>query len=209
MVLYYILAIFAIVLILFLTLPSHITLSLSENKSKAITLSFFGGLIKFSPKGKVNKNKPKKEKGKKSKAGDDELSNEDNSFIAKINELIDIVRLIRRVYSETRLFGRKRIFADVTIHISFDLYDAALTGIATGIIWTLLYELLGLVSTVALIDKHDFNVEPLFNDKFSFSASGECSFKFSPINAVVVLIYTLFKYRKIKKDIEKIRKAGK
>ena len=208
MVLYYILAIFAVVLILFLTLPSHITLSLSENKSSKITLSFFGGLIKFSPKGKDSKKNKRRQKTNKDKS-DDEQTNEDKSFIAKINELIDMVRLIRRVYSETRLFVRKRIYADVTIHISFDLYDAALTGIATGIIWTLLYELLGLISTVALIDKHDFNVEPLFNDKFSFGASGECSFKFSPGNAIVLLIYTLFKYRKIKKDIEKIRKAGK
>ena len=50
---------------------------------------------------------------------------------------------------------------------------------------------------------------PPYLDKFSFGASGECSFKFSPGNAIVLLIYTLFKYRKIKKDIEKIRKAGK
>ena len=97
----------------------------------------------------------------------------------------------------------KRISADLTLSLSFGLYDAALTGIATGAVWTLLYELLGLISTIALIEKHSFNVDPVF-DKAVFKAEGICIFSFRPVNIIGILIHILRKYNKVKAEIENV-----
>ena len=197
---YAILAVVFVILALFFVLPAKIQITLAKKNFADIKLFFFGGVLKIPLKPKEKKSNNSQESKPKESQSEEQ---KDKSFLEGINNIFRIVNTIRKTYSQSREYVSKRIGADLTVNITFGLYDAALTGIATGAVWTLLYELLGLISTVALIEKHSFNVNPVF-DKALLKADGICIFKFRPINIIGVLIHILRKYKKVKAEITNV-----
>lgn len=196
------LAIILLIILLFLLLPGKLSISFgSTDKAADLKLYILGGLIKIPLKsgGKADK-KEKTDDSKNAKSPEEA----DKSFFDGINNIFRIIRIIRKTYSQSREYVSKRISADLTVNISFGLYDAALTGIATSAVWTLLYDLLGLLSTVALIEKHKFNVDPVFEDRAMLKADGMCIFRFRPVNIIGILIHILRKYNKVKAEIENV-----
>ena len=203
---YAILAVILLIISLFLILPGRIQIILGGENFADVTLYFFGGLLKIpidlkEKEKSQSKDKSKKKHLKSSEESDNEKA--DKNFFDGINNIFRIVNIIKKTYTRSRAYVRKRINADVTVNISFGLHDAALTGIATGAVWTLLYELLGLISTVALIGKHSFNVDPVFY-KALFKADGLCIFRFRPVNIIGILIHVLLKYSKVKAEIDNV-----
>lgn len=203
---YAILAVIFLVISLFLILPGKIQIILGGENFADITLYFFGGILKIPLKPKEKDKSKSKSQDKEKQQNPSEASDEekaDKKFFDGINNIFRIVNIIRKTYTRSREYVHKKISADLTVNLSFGLYDAALTGIATGAVWTLLYELLGLISTVALIEKHSFNVDPVF-DKALFKADGVCIFRFRPVNIIGILIHVLLKYSKVKAEIENV-----
>ena len=190
-------AIILLIILLFLLLPAGIRISYGKSKNADIELKFLWGLVKIPLKPKAKKDKAEKTKQS------DTPEEKDKSFFEGLNNISRIIKIINKTYSKSREYVYKRMKADVTVNITFGLYDAALTGIATGAIWTLLYEILGLISTSALIQKHSFNVDPVF-DKALFEADGLCVFKFIPVNVIGILIHILKNYNKVKAEIENV-----
>lgn len=197
-----VLAIILLLILLFFLLPGKLSISFgSADKAADLKLYILGGLIKIPLKaGSKDKKKVKPDDSKNAESPE----KADKSFFDGINNIFRIIRIIRKTYSQSREYVSKRISADLTVNISFGLYDAALTGIATGAVWTLLYELLGLISTVALIEKHKFNVDPVFEDRAMLKADGICIFRFRPVNIIGILIHILRKYNKVKAEIENV-----
>ena len=190
-------AIILLIILLFLLLPAGIRISYGKSKNADIELKFLWGLVKIPLKPKAKKDKAEKTKHS------DTPEEKDKSFFEGLNNIARIIKIINKTYSKSREYVYKRMKADVTVNITFGLYDAALTGIATGAIWTLLYEILGLISTSAQIQKHSFNVDPVF-DKALFEADGLCVFKFIPVNVIGILIHILKNYNKVKAEIENV-----
>ena len=190
-------AIILLIILLFLLLPAGIRISYGKSKNADIELKFLWGLVKIPLKPKAKKDKAEKTKQS------DTPEEKDKSFFEGLNNISRIIKIINKTYSKSREYVYKRMKADVTVNITFGLYDAALTGIATGAIWTLLYEILGLISTSAQIQKHSFNVDPVF-DKALFEADGLCVFKFIPVNVIGILIHILKNYNKVKAEIENV-----
>lgn len=190
-------AIILLIILLFLLLPAGIRISYGKSKNADIELKFLWGLVKIPLKPKAKKDKAEKTKQS------DTPEEKDKSFFEGLNNIARIIKIINKTYSKSREYVYKRMKADVTVNITFGLYDAALTGIATGAIWTLLYEILGLISTSAQIQKHSFNVDPVF-DKALFEADGLCVFKFIPVNVIGILIHILKNYNKVKAEIENV-----
>ncbi len=185
---YAILAIVFSVILLFLFLPGKIQIGYGKSNTADIKLFFFGGMLKIPLMSK--KQKPKKQQNNADTTRSKNPEKQDKGFIEGINNTLRIVRIIKKTYSNSRKFVSKRLTATLDINISFGLYDAALTGIATGAVWTLLYELLGLISTVAIIENHKFNVDPVF-DKALLRAEGMCILRFRPVNIIGILIHIL------------------
>lgn len=193
---YAVVAVVFLIIALFLFLPARIQIVLGGENKADIKLFFFCGILKIplKPKEKTDNEKNKQDTTEEQK---------DKKFFDGINNIFRIINIIRKTYSGSREYVSKRINADLTVNINFGLYDAALTGIATGAVWALLYELLGLISTVTLIKKHTFNVEPVF-DKALFKADGVCIFSFLPVNIIGILIHILKNYKKVKAEIENV-----
>lgn len=190
-------AIILLIILLLLLLPAGIRISPGKEKNADIELNFFCGLIKIPLKPKAKKDKQERQEQIETP------DQKDKSFFDGISNILRIIKIIRKTYSQSREYVARHIKADITINISFGLYDAALTGMATGAVWALLYEILGLVSTVAQIQKHSFNVDPVF-DKALFKADGMCIFKFIPVNVIGILIHILKNYNKVKAEIENV-----
>ena len=190
-------AIILLIILLFLLLPAGIRISYGKSKNADIELKLLWGLVKIPLKPTAKQDKAEKTKQS------DTPEEKDKSFFEGLNNISRIIKIINKTYSKSREYVYKRMKADVTVNITFGLYDAALTGIATGAIWTLLYEILGLISTSAQIQKHSFNVDPVF-DKALFEADGLCVFKFIPVNVIGILIHILKNYNKVKAEIENV-----
>ena len=197
---YAILSVIFFLILMFFLLPGKITISFGGSDGKVqILLQFFGGILKIPIKEKDDKQKKDKPTEKKQTPEE-----KDKSFFEGINNIFRIIKIINKTYSRSMHYVNKRISADLSVNISFGLYDAALTGMATGVVWTLLYELLGLISTISLIEKHKFNVDPVFENNAMFKAEGICIFTFRPVNIIGILIHILRKYNKVKAEIENV-----
>ncbi len=187
------------ILLLFLCLivtPLRLEITMKNTKSD-IELTALWGLIKLSPdifKKKTSQNKEKssvKEKGEQTQ----------DAILKRLNDGIYLLKRIYKTFSSSRHFCQKRLIAEkVTADISFSLYDAAITGIGTGLVWSLLYQLLGTLSVVAVIDEHKFNVEPVYEEKLFFNQEINCILKFRIVNIIGILLMVLYQFKKSGKE---------
>ena len=123
---------------------------------------------------------------------------QDEALIDKINNACKLVRRIRNVYNDSRHFVSKRFCAeDIYVNISFGTWDAALTGIATGAIWALLYDILGFLSTVATINNHKFDVDSVYDRSF-FHIKAGAVFRFRIVGIAGIALCVLYNLKKYK-----------
>ncbi len=192
------------ILILLLPLFAKIKLEISycKNEGEKLTLSvvvsIFGRQV-FKTDGKsvpIFSEKDKKHEKDTEEKGE--------KLIDKIKSLADSIAMVKAVYSKNKYKIKKCIAArDMEIYIKFGLFDAMQTGIATGLLWALLYNALALISTVGTVYEHKFEVVPVF-DKSGFCSSGKGIFCFKLINVIGVLlrVYITYKrYTKKKKSV--------
>lgn len=109
---------------------------------------------------------------------------------------------ILSLFGKFRRFVRKGIrLKDFVLKITFGTGDAASTAVTTGLLWSLTYNLLGLIDKLMIVDKPDVNVEPLFNTAtFSAVAKGIIQTTLAHIIATAIIFaYKYFKYKRQKR----------
>jgi hypothetical protein len=152
---------------------------------------------------KIGINLLKKKKHQEYKKTDleekEEIRNKKSVF-EKLYDLYTEFNKVKYTYYYSQDFIRKRItLKNLNVNVFFGMSDAAKTGIATGSIWAILYNMFGLLTKVVTVKNHNFNVEPDYNrEKFLFSANGIINFRL--VNIISILVFVLIKYIKVSKN---------
>ena len=191
--LYIILAVLLLCVTVLITVPVRVIADYA-NGDYNLKVRIFG--INIDPS--VFAGKSKDDKKTKRQKAQPEHEPQDEALFAKINNSIKLVRRIRNVYNDSRHFVSKRFYADnIYVNISFGTWDAALTGIATGALWTLLYEVLGLLTTISTVNHHKFTVDTVYDRSF-FDIKAGAVLKFRIIGVAGIAICLFYNLRKYK-----------
>ena len=172
-----------------------------EKPGTVVFISFFGKRLRRKLDFSKKEKKQKKETEKKEKL----------SLIQKIKKYQEIMTKLRYVWSKSKRTIRKNIFVE-KLDLSFILGvgDAAVTGIATGSMWALVYACIGFLSDVAKICVPNVTITPDYENE-CFSAKTECIIEASPANIISIGTRILISYylicRKIKKQTKKEKAA--
>jgi len=200
-VLYTILGILAfligIILVAVLVIKVRIVFEFSKTHGdkarNSIRITFFGEKVGFDLKDFSWKSKKNKE----------EKVEKDEKFLDKIKGYIKTFKILKEVYSKNKYFIKERMVLENTnVSVKFGLGDAAITGIATGAVWTLLYNMLAFLSCIGTVRDHNFEVEPVYNESgFSMDINGIISFRLINIIRVVLkLVRTYHAVIKVNKQ---------
>ena len=191
--LYIVLAVVAVLLLFLLFVPIRLYAAY-QNKSYALKLHFAG--ITINLKRFINKGLPG---NKKQKAKHEPTQMQEKKLAQKITDIYNKVVYIKNVYNaSSKAISKGFITQNIEVVISFGTSDAALTGMLTGAMWALLYELLGLLTILSTVKEHKFNVDSVY-DRFVFDATAKVTFKIKLISAIRILITVLYNLKKYKK----------
>ena len=165
-----------------------------EAFKNSIRITFFGGKVGFNLKDLTYKNKSKT---------DVEKEKNDEKILDKIKNYIKTFKILKEVYSKNKFFIRDRlVLEDTKAYVKFGFGDAAVTGIATGAVWSLLYQILAFLSSIGTVRDHDFDVVPVYNERgFCLNVNGIISFRM--INIIRVVLKLVRTYRKIIRETNK------
>ena len=193
-----------LIVLILLVLFAAINLKITYRNGKVdLELSVFGSPIWFKLSGFLEKRlKAQKDKSEKSeeKDGDKNLQKQKKTLDG-INDAFDFVSKFRRIYVRSRRFVRKRFcIKQLNVCLEYSMADAALTAITAGTLWTLLYRILGLMTTIARVDGHDFSVKPVYEEHFMFDVDIECILKFRIANIIGILLCLLYNHKKSRKE---------
>ncbi len=190
--LYIILAVLLLCVAVLVTVPVKVIADYADG-SYSLKVRVFG--INIDPSVFAGKSKHNK---KSKPEASPEQDTQDEALFDKINNAIKLVRRIKNVYNDSRHFVSKRFYVDnIYANISFGTWDAALTGIATGALWTLLYDLLGLLTTVATVNHHKFTVDTIYDRSF-FDIKAGAVLKFRIIGIAGIALCVLHNLKKYK-----------
>ncbi len=147
----------------------------------------------------IFKNKDKLSATKK-KMKDESCEDKEKNFIQKIKNFAKTFDILKKVYSKNRWKIQKSLSVEkAEIHLKFGLLDAAQTGIATGAVWTLLYNALAFLDTIGTVKKHFFEVKPVFTEA-GFISEGKFKLSVRVINAISIAISLYTTYNKVSKQ---------
>ena len=79
--------------------------------------------------------------------------------------------------------------------MNYGLGDAALTGISTGMLWGVIYSLLGVLDRYFEFIKMDVNINPDFND-IKLQLEFDCIFKIKIVHIIIVIFIVLYTFIK-------------
>ena len=165
-----------------------------EAFKNSIRITFFGGKVGFNLKDLTYKNKSKTDVKKEKN---------DEKILDKIKNYMKTFKILKEVYSKNKFFIRDRlVLEDTKAYVKFGFGDAAVTGIATGAVWSLLYQVLAFISSIGTVKDHDFDVVPVYNERgFCLNVNGIISFRM--INIIRVVLKLVRTYRKIVRETNK------
>lgn len=192
--------IYCIIAVIILTLFLTISIKFEYDMEKPFKLRLFlyNEKIGINLLGKKRKKKP--EEDKKTETEEKEETKNKKSVFEKLYDIYTEFSKVKYTYYYSQDFIRKRIMVkQLNVNVLFGMSDAAKTGIATGTIWALLYNMFALLTKVVTVKNHNFNVEPDYNrEKFLFSANGIINFRL--VNIISIFVFVLIKYIKVSKN---------
>jgi hypothetical protein len=151
-------------------------------------------VLKFRFNIKNFMNKPKKQSAKNQST----IEEKQLTFIEKINSIYKKIVYLKKVYTASSKTISKGISTqNITADINFGFSDAAVTGMVTGLVWSLLYEFLGLISIITTVQNHKFNVDAVY-DRFVFEAQFSVTLKTRIASVLKILICVLYNLKKYK-----------
>ncbi len=193
MYLYIVLGILFLALGVLVTVPIKVIADYADG-SYRMKIKVFGISTDMEKLGKYFNKKKKPAKDAQPKTEQEQ----DAALMDKINNAYKLVRRIANVYNDSRHFVSKRLYVDnIYVNISFGTWDAALTGMATGAVWALLYELMGLLTTVATVNNHKFDVDSIYDRCFfDIKAGAVLKFRIAGIAGIALcILHNLKKYK--------------
>lgn len=189
---FFIISIIILVFLLVLFLPLKVVASL---KDKNATVSVkLGGITAYKVlPGKKLKNAEKPEK--KTEEIVDNIKDKSQTLCEKIKFYSELsktaVKLARKFISIEYIF----------VKIDIGTSDAPSTAICTGALWSIIYQILGVVGSIMYINENKVEVNPDFNEA-KFSAHSECIIKsrLAYIIFIAIIIFIKIKSLKGKED---------
>ncbi|WHH59443.1 DUF2953 domain-containing protein [Petroclostridium sp. X23] len=201
-----------ICIILFILLFVKMNISIEflrngENDKAILTLSILKRLIKLeipfidtdNKKGFWGIKFSKRIKNKK----DEQISDEDKAFVS-FSKLTDTMKngyeqfqKYKQVLIPIRNYTKKRLICeDFIFHFDFGFGDAALTGMASGLIWGACYNTLSIIDNNLVLKQQDIRINPCFNDTI-FQIKWYCIFSIRIVHIIIIFfifIYSIIRY---------------
>ena len=172
-------------------LPLGVDVAFSGNKLK---LQIVLWKIKFNIS---KRTKPKKQKRTNKKNAD----TREMKAYEKIKSIYQKAQYIKNVYTASSPRIAKNIFAEnVSCDITFGTSDAALTGMLTGIVWAVGYEILGIMTLLCTVKEHHFDVDSVY-DRYVFEINARINMRTNIAGLLCIavsVLYNLMKYKRIK-----------
>lgn len=163
-----------------------------ENPVLKVTTETVGGLFKLDLYNLINK------KSQKNSTPENAAPASDSDIGNKIASYYRTFCKIKQIFLRSKRRFRKNIFVErifMTADIGLD--DAAHTGIATGVLWTGIYNVVGLISSVARLSEPEISVNPDFeNEKLAFDV--ECIIVLRLANIISILLTVGINYLTLK-----------
>ena len=195
LVLVIMLAVLLLVLLVF-CLFTKIRLVFTFRKSadeELITQATMEALGGFWKKNLSDINIKKKNKPKQNKSGNESP----NTFRQKVSKYYDLFLQIKSVYSRSKPCVRKNVIAEkIRLYIVFGLDDAAKTGMATGVLWAGIYNVIAFAAGIIRVAEPDINVTPYYEDEH-LELDGECIIRFTLANSIIIICSLAINYLKV------------
>lgn len=140
----------------------------------------------------IGEKKQKKNKAtEKQKKPEDEIEKSIVGLDFVLSLLGDFRRFVRKGFS----------LSDFKLNLTFGTADAASTAVTTGLLYTLVYNLLGLVDKLMKVDNPEVNIKPIFNEAtFAITATGIIQTTLAHIiPTAIIFAYKFFKYKSQKR----------
>ena len=164
-----------------------------EYQSKQVRIELW--VLKFKFNVKKLMDKPSKKQSSATQSTDDEKQ---LTFIQKINSTYKKIVYLKKVYTgSSKTINRGIKTENIKAEINFGFSDAAVTGMVTGLVWSLLYEFLGLLSIITTVQNHKFNVDAVY-DRFVFEPRFSVTLKTTIASVMKILICVLYNLKKNK-----------
>lgn len=204
------LVIICILLIILLFIKINISieyLRTDDNDRAILTFSIIKNLIKLDipfidiseKKGFLGMKFSKKYKIKDDKT----VYEKEKSFISfsKLKDMLEKAYTTYYTYKDiltsVRNYLRKRIVCnDFIFHLEFGLGDAALTGIASGLVWGASYSILSIIGNHSILKNTDIKISPVFNE-IKFHVKFYCIFTIRVVHIIIVFLIFLFSLFKV------------
>lgn len=140
----------------------------------------------INQKSKTSKHKIKKDELPKSNLSEDE------KLLDKISKIYSKVVYFKNVYNaSSKTINKHFVTENIEADVAFGTSDAAFTGMLTGAVWALLYEMLGVVSILSTVKTHKFNVDSVY-DRCVFDVSAKATFKITVYGALRIAISVIY-----------------
>lgn len=155
--------------------------------------------IAILPKKNQKSKKKQAQAGRKeSPAKQDDAEHKKSNFLEKIRSLKSTFELIRSLIGTFFRYSRKRIkIKKLAVFVEYGADDAAKTAISVGAIWSALYGLLPVLDHLFAVNKHQFQVEPIYH-KAGFSARAEGIVMTRPVHIIVIGFVLGIRYLKFR-----------
>ncbi|WP_416197940.1 MAG: DUF2953 domain-containing protein [Sporanaerobacter sp.] len=172
---------FILIILLFMPIHIHISIKWNGKFNIKISLVILFGLIKY----KFDTAKIK--------------SQYEGKFSEKYKEhkdkkIFDMIKKIKKYYSNNKkwinCFLRKAKIKKIYWLTSFGLGDAALTGISTGILWSVKNWVLGIITNNKKVKEIYVNIFPNFNSD-NIESQFSCIISWNFVYIIIVSLYLL------------------
>ena len=122
------------------------------------------------------------------------------TFMVRIKQIARTLGILKKVYTNNRHHIHKGLTVDdVEIHIKFGLFDAAQTGIATGVLWSALYDGLAIATVAGNVKKHFFEVCPVYTEA-GFISQGHIKLSVRTFKAALLALRLYKTYKMVSNE---------
>lgn len=113
-----------------------------------------------------------------------------------INQFLSDYPIYRQTLYSTKDYLRKKVVcSNLVFKMDMGLDDAALTGIATGFVWGIVYNILSILSGFVNIKKTDIKIQPIFNEMV-LGVDFYCIFTFRVVHIIIGFLILIFSFIK-------------
>ena len=140
----------------------------------------------------------KKEMEPEKKEGPEKLG-----FLERLQNRYHLMRRFQYTFLKSRTAIRRRLVVEtLNLDAEFGFSDAAQTGIATGILWGVLYNIYAQVDRCVMVQEHIFRITPVFNRQgYRVVFSGTLKVRLADLIGISIIV--LYNYLTVSQKYKK------